>query len=52
VEGAGRAGLVDRDYSPFVDVTEDTIALCASDRHVFLFPVDDTNPIEAGRLPD
>jgi hypothetical protein len=39
-------------HNPFVDVTKDTTALYASDRDVFLFLVDDTNPIEAGRLPD
>jgi hypothetical protein len=33
-----------------VDVTKDTTTLYASDRDVFLFLVDDTNPIEAGRL--
>lgn len=37
---------------PFVDVTKDTTTLYASDRDVFLFLVDDTNPIEAGRLAD
>ena len=39
-------------YNPRVDVTEDTTTLYASDRDVFLFLVDDLNPIEAGRLPD
>lgn len=39
-------------YNPFVDVSKDTTTLYASDRDVFLFLVDDTNPIEAGRLPD
>jgi hypothetical protein len=39
-------------HNPFVDVTRDTTTLYASDRDVFLFLVDDTNPIEAGRLPD
>lgn len=37
-------------HNPFVDVTKDTTTLYASDRDVFLFLVDDTNPIEAGRL--
>ncbi|MEG8223739.1 DUF932 domain-containing protein [Sphingomonas sp. HH69] len=37
-------------YNPFVDVTRDTTTLYASDRDVFLFLVDDTHPIEAGRL--
>jgi hypothetical protein len=35
-------------YNPFVDVTTETTTLYASDRDVFLFLVDDTNPIEAG----
>jgi len=39
-------------YNPKVDVTADTTTLYASDRDVFLFLVDDLNPIEAGRLPD
>ncbi|MBI1338765.1 DUF932 domain-containing protein [bacterium] len=39
-------------YNPMVDVTRDTTTLYASDRDVFLFLVDDMNPIEAGRLPD
>lgn len=38
-------------HNPFVDVTKDTTTLYASDRDVFLFLVDDTHPIEAGRLP-
>jgi hypothetical protein len=37
-------------HNPFVDVTKDTTTLYASDWDVFLFLVDDTNPIEAGRL--
>ncbi|MBB4277893.1 DUF932 domain-containing protein [Rhizobium mongolense] len=37
-------------HNPFVDVTKDTTTLYASDRDVFLFLVDDTRPIEAGRL--
>src|ERR1700761_8468222 len=39
-------------YNPRVDVTQDTTTLYASDRDVFLFLVDDLNPIEAGRLRD
>ena len=39
-------------HHPFVDVTKDTTTLYASDRDVFLFLVDDTHPIEAGRLAD
>ncbi len=39
-------------YNPHVDITQDTTTLYASDRDVFLFLVDDLNPIEAGRLTD
>ena len=39
-------------YNPMVDVTKDTTTLYASDRDIFLFLVDDMNPIEAGTLPD
>jgi len=39
-------------YNPMVDVSKDTTTLYASDRDVFLFLVDDRNPIEAGTLPD
>jgi hypothetical protein len=39
-------------YNPRVDVTKETTTLYASDRDVFLFLVDDLNPIEAGLLPD
>jgi hypothetical protein len=39
-------------YNPHVDVSADTTTLYASDRDVFLFLVDDTHPIEAGRLPN
>jgi hypothetical protein len=31
---------------------QNTTTLYASDRDVFLFLVDDTHPIEAGRLPN
>jgi hypothetical protein len=41
-----------RTYNPHVDITKETTTLYASDRDVFLFLVDDLNPIEAGRLPD
>ncbi|QUD90429.1 DUF932 domain-containing protein [Phenylobacterium montanum] len=37
-------------HNPFVEVTKDNTTLYASDRDVFLFLVDDTHPIEAGRL--
>jgi hypothetical protein len=39
-------------YNPRVDITRDTTTLYASDRDVFLFLVDDLNPIEASKLPD
>jgi hypothetical protein len=39
-------------YNPRVDITKNTTTLDASDRDVFLFLVDDLNPIEAGKLPD
>jgi len=39
-------------YNPRGDITKDTTTLYASDRDVFLFLVDDLNPIEAGKLPD
>lgn len=38
-------------YNPRVDITKDTATLYASGRDVFMFLVDDLNPIEAGRLP-
>jgi hypothetical protein len=41
-----------RTYNPHADVTKDTTTLYASDRDVFLFLVDDLNPIEAGKLPN
>lgn len=37
-------------YNPNVDVSKDTTTLYASDRDVFIFLVDDLNPIEAGKL--
>ncbi|APG88076.1 hypothetical protein [Sinorhizobium americanum] len=37
-------------HNPFVDISKETTTLYASDRDVFLFLVDDTHPIEAGRL--
>jgi hypothetical protein len=39
-------------YNPLVDITKSTTTLYASDRDVFLFLVDDLNPIEAGKLAD
>ena len=39
-------------YDPDVPVTMDTTTLFASDRDVFVFLVDDRNPIEVGKLPN
>jgi hypothetical protein len=39
-------------YNPNIDISKDTTTLYASDRDVFVFLVDDLNPIEAGKLPD
>lgn len=38
-------------YDPEAPITKDTTTLFASDRDVFMFLVDDRNPIEVGRLP-
>lgn len=38
-------------YDPEHPVTADTTTLYASDRDVFMFLVDDRNPIEVGKLP-
>lgn len=37
-------------YNPEVDITKENTTLYASDRDVFLFLVDDMNPIEVGKL--
>jgi hypothetical protein len=37
-------------YNPFVNPSKDTTTLYASDRDVFMFLVDDTHPIEIGKL--
>jgi hypothetical protein len=39
-------------YNPNADISRKSTTLYASDRDVFLFLVDDLNPIEAGKLPD
>lgn len=39
-------------YNPFVDVTKETTTLYASDRDMYIFLVDDTHPIEIGKLPN
>jgi hypothetical protein len=48
----GRLDWASMTHNPFVDITKDTTTLYASDRDVFMFLVDDTHPIEAGRLPN
>lgn len=60
IAGSGRGemrwkvpGMIDWSngtYNPNVDVTKDTTTLYASDRDIFLFLVDDRNPIEIGKL--
>ena len=39
-------------YNPEAPVTLDSTTLYSSDRDVFMFLVDDRNPIEVGKLPD
>lgn len=39
-------------YNPMVDITKENTTLYASDRDIFLFLVDDMNPIEVGLLAD
>lgn len=39
-------------YNPNVDITKENTTLYASDRDVFMFLVDDHNPIEVGKLND
>lgn len=39
-------------YDPHAPVTIDSTTLYASERDVFIFLVDDTHPIEIGKLPD
>lgn len=39
-------------YDPFAPVTKDSTTLYASDRDMFVFLVDDTHPIEVGKLAD
>ena len=46
-------GVIDwstRRYNPFVEPTKDSTTLYASDRDVFMFLVDDTHPIQIGKL--
>jgi len=42
----------DQTYDPMAPVTRESTTLFASDRDVFLFLVDDTRPIEIGKLAD
>jgi len=42
----------DNTYNPFAPVTIDSTTLYASDRDCFIFLVDDTHPIEVGKLKD
>jgi hypothetical protein len=42
----------DSTYDPEAEITEQSTTLFASDRDVFLFLVDDRNPIEVGKLAD
>lgn len=39
-------------YDPNTPITKDTTTLFASDRDLFVFLVDDLNPIEVGKLPN
>lgn len=39
-------------YDPLHPISKNTTTLFASDRDVFIFLVDDTHPIEIGKLPD
>jgi hypothetical protein len=39
-------------YNPNVDITKQNTTLYASDRDLFIFLVDDRNPIEVGKLDD
>jgi hypothetical protein len=48
----GVMSWADMRYNPNVDVTKETTTLFASDRDVFLFLVDDKNPVEIGKLAD
>lgn len=39
-------------YNPYAPVTIDSTTLYGNDRSIFVFLVDDTRPIEIGKLPD
>jgi hypothetical protein len=46
----GVINWADHTYDPFAPVTKESTTLYASDRDVFAFLVDDTHPIEIGKL--
>lgn len=48
IDWSGAHGVT---YNPNVEITKQNTTLYASDRDVFLFLVDDMNPIEVGKLP-
>jgi len=52
IDWSGGFGLSKITYDPNTPVTKQTTTLFASDRDVFIFLVDDLNPIEIGTLPD
>lgn len=49
IDWGGEYGI---SYNSEVDITKENTTLYASDRDVFLFLVDDRNPIEVGKLSD
>lgn len=49
IDWNGKHGI---SYNPQVDITKQNTTLYASDRDVFIFLVDDLNPIEVGKLPN
>lgn len=46
----GSSNGVTIEYNPYVDITKETTTLYASDRDMYVFLVDDTHPIEIGKL--
>jgi hypothetical protein len=46
----GQMNWADGTYNPYVSPTTESTTLYASDRDIFLFLVDDTHPIEIGKL--
>lgn len=48
----GSSNGVTVEYNPYVDVTKETTTLYASDQDLYCFLVDDTHPIEVGKLPN